>query len=161
MTFLCIVTQVERQAHNYGPCPAHFNVLLSSTEMFCYTICPMFGLPFVIYCFQHFSQHHQVRAKPSHVHHSGCSPLPWWCSPLLPSPPRDLGVQSQRGWLILWVLQIHWHGIVPCPANFTPVPSKVPIMLRCFQFNWNTKMGQTGSIRHNCGSDLLIMKAEF
>lgn len=141
--------------------PTYFNVSLSSTEMFCYTICPTFGLPFLIYCFWHFSQHPQVHAQPSHVHHFECSPPPCRC-PLSSFPFLGILVcRGQRGWLIPRVPQIHWHGIVPLPANFTSVPSKVPIMLRCFQFNWNTKMGQTGSNRHNCGSDLLITKAEF
>lgn len=49
----------------------------------------------------------------------------------------------------------------PLPTRFMLVPSEVPRVLRSLQFNWKTKMGQTGSIRHNCGSDLLITKAEF
>lgn len=160
MTFLCSVTQVNKTNPELkAPDPTHFNVSLSSTEMFYYTMCPKFSLLFLIYCFQHFSQHHPSKCK-AFTRASLHSPHPLrMLSPYSFSFfPRSA---EARGPLYPYGSQTHGHGIVSLPANFTPVPSKVPIMLRCFQFNWNTKMGQTGSIRHNCGSDLLITKAEF
>ena len=64
MTFLCSVTQVNKTNPELkAPDPTHFNVSLSSTEMFYYTMCPKFSLLFLIYCFQHFSQHHPSKCK--------------------------------------------------------------------------------------------------
>lgn len=58
-----------------------------------------------------------------------------------------------------WLIQLSKPTLLP--THLTMVPPEVPRVLRGLQFNWNAKTGQTGSITHNCGSDLLITKAEF
>lgn len=162
MTFLCIVTQVVRQAHNEGPLS---NTLQSLTQL--NWIALRHSLPYVWPSISNLLLSTFQSASPSTYKaftHTSLWVLTLSLEDAHPHSFPFLGIlvcKGQRGWLVLRVPQIHWHGIDPLPANFTPVPSKVPITLTCFQFNWNTKMGQTGSIRHNCGSDLLIMKVEF